>query len=204
MTLEPILLFLDNKSSFWMEANISNFATGAILSQQSLEDGKWHLVAFYSKSLNAVEQNCEIHNKKMLAIIWSFEEWQHFLEAKKLNCQQAQWSIYLANFDFSLHHKPGQSMGKPDALFWRVDYGMGWGGEDNSLAIEGAEVDILQDIWQGNQDGKQEELVVQAAQVLKLGCTTSAKLVHVDKWALWDGILTFRDCISVPNILELC
>ncbi|KAG5338644.1 hypothetical protein C0989_006733 [Termitomyces sp. Mn162] len=63
-----------------VEADSSNFATGAVLSQQSLEDGKWHLVAFYSKSLNAVEQNYKIHDKEMLAIIWSFEEWQHFLE----------------------------------------------------------------------------------------------------------------------------
>ncbi|KAG5721517.1 hypothetical protein E4T56_gene13102 [Termitomyces sp. T112] len=106
MTSEPVLLFLDNNSPFQVEANSSNFATGAVLLQQLLEDGKWHPVAFYSKSLNVVEHNYEIHNKEMLAIIQSFKEWQHFLEgaqhkfeiwmdhknlkyfwtAKKLNC----------------------------------------------------------------------------------------------------------------------
>ncbi|KAG5719202.1 hypothetical protein E4T56_gene11785 [Termitomyces sp. T112] len=126
----PVLLFPDDNSLFWVEADSSNFATGAVLLQQSPKDGKWHLVAFYSESLNAVEQNYEIHDKEMLAIIWSFEEWQHFLEgawhkfkvwtdhknleyfqtAKKLNCQQAQWSLSLANFDFSLHYKPGWSI----------------------------------------------------------------------------------------------
>ncbi|KAG5730323.1 hypothetical protein E4T56_gene10527 [Termitomyces sp. T112] len=136
MTSRPILLFPDDNSPFQMEADSSNFATRAVLSQQSLEDEKWHPVAFYSKSLNVVEQNYEIHNKEMLAIIQLFEEWQHFLEgvqhkfevwtdhknlkyflmAKKLNCQQAQWSFYLANFDFSLHYKPGQSMEKLNAL----------------------------------------------------------------------------------------
>ncbi|KAG5718365.1 hypothetical protein E4T56_gene8317 [Termitomyces sp. T112] len=80
VTFRPVLLFPDNNSPFHIKANSSDFATGAVLSQQSLEDEKWYPVAFYSKSLNAVEQNYEIHDKEMLAIIWSFEEWQHFLE----------------------------------------------------------------------------------------------------------------------------
>ncbi|KAG5732601.1 hypothetical protein E4T56_gene16878 [Termitomyces sp. T112] len=79
VTSGPVLLFLDDNSPFWVEANSSNFATGAVLSQQSPENGKWHPVAFYSKSLNAVEQNYEIHDKGMLDIIWLFEEWWHFL-----------------------------------------------------------------------------------------------------------------------------
>ncbi|KAG5732574.1 hypothetical protein E4T56_gene16846 [Termitomyces sp. T112] len=74
MSSRPVLLFPDNNSPFCIEANSSNFATGAVLSQQSPEDKKWHLVAFYSKSLNAVEQSYKIHDKWMLAIIWSFEE----------------------------------------------------------------------------------------------------------------------------------
>ncbi|KAG5716895.1 hypothetical protein E4T56_gene8517 [Termitomyces sp. T112] len=69
MTSGPILLFSDNNSPFQVEADSSNFATGAVLSQQSPEDGKWYLVAFSSKSLNVVEQNYKIHDKEMLAII---------------------------------------------------------------------------------------------------------------------------------------
>ena len=42
---------------------------GAVLSQQLETDGKWHPVAFLSKSLSAVEQNYEIHDKEMLANI---------------------------------------------------------------------------------------------------------------------------------------
>jgi len=52
-----------------VEADSSDFATGATISQQSPEDGKWHPIAFFSKSLNLVERNYEIHNKEMLAII---------------------------------------------------------------------------------------------------------------------------------------
>jgi len=43
-------------------------------------DGKWYPVAFYSKSLSSVERNYKIHDKEMLAIIRTLEEWRHFLE----------------------------------------------------------------------------------------------------------------------------
>jgi len=47
------------------------------------------------------------------------------MTAKKLNCCQARWSLYLACFDFKLTHCPGRSMGKPDALSRRPDHGKG-------------------------------------------------------------------------------
>jgi len=59
---------------FQIEADSLDFATGAILSQKSTTDRKWHPVVFYSKSLSSVEQNYEIHNKEMLAIIHVLEE----------------------------------------------------------------------------------------------------------------------------------
>jgi len=65
---------------FQVEADSLDFATGAVLSQQSMMDGKWHPIAFYSKSLSSVERNYEIHDKEMLAIIRALEEWRHFLE----------------------------------------------------------------------------------------------------------------------------
>ncbi|KAG5719506.1 hypothetical protein E4T56_gene11418 [Termitomyces sp. T112] len=219
VTSKPVLLFPNNDSPFRVEADSSDFATGAVLSQQSKEDGKWHPVAFYSKSLNAVERNYEIHDKEMLAIIWSFEEWRHFLEgarhkfevwtdhknleyfcsAKKLNRCQARWSLYLANFDFSLHHKPGQSMGKPDALSRRADHGTGAGDNDNIVLLkpELFAICALEGI------GAQEDAVAQAAQALQARQASGVKLVHADEWGLQDGLLTFRGSIYVPNIPEL-
>jgi len=99
-------------------------------------------MAFYSKSLSSVEWNYKIHDKEMLAIIRALEEWRHFLggathlveiwtnhknleyfmTAKKLNRRQACWSLYLARFDFLLHHCPRRTIGKPDALLRRADH----------------------------------------------------------------------------------
>jgi len=45
------------------------------------------------------------------------------MTAKKLNCRQACWSLYLARFDFKLVYHPGRSIGKPDTLSQRPDHG---------------------------------------------------------------------------------
>jgi len=52
------------------------------------------------------------------------------MTAKQLNQRQARWSLYLSCFNFTLHHKPGKSMGKLDTLSCRSDHGTG--ANDNS------------------------------------------------------------------------
>jgi hypothetical protein len=74
VSTEPILVLLDESRPYRLEADSSNQATEAVLSQQGT-DGKWHPIAFYSKSLNDVQQNYVIHDKKMLAIVRALEEW---------------------------------------------------------------------------------------------------------------------------------
>jgi hypothetical protein len=51
--------------------------------------------------------------------------------AKKLNRRQARWSLYLSRFNFAMHHRPGRSMGKSDALSRRADHGTGVGDNSN-------------------------------------------------------------------------
>jgi len=110
VTTALILASPQDSEPFHIKADSSDFTSGAILSQQLPGEKKWYPVAFYSKSLSLVEQNYEIHDKEMLAIICMLEEWRHFLEeaqylveiwtdyknleyfimAKKLNCRQAR------------------------------------------------------------------------------------------------------------------
>src|SRR5260370_21703603 len=142
--------FPSRSSLFHLECDASNFAMGAILLQQQ-EDGLFHLIGFMSKSFSDTEWNYQIHDKEMLVIIHVLEEWRHFLEgsnqkfeihmdhknlsyfqeAHKLNCHQAQWSLYLSRFDFILTHKPRRQMGRPDALLRVVDHPRG--ADDNTL-----------------------------------------------------------------------
>ena len=80
ITTAPVLVSLQESDLFQIEADSSDFATGAVLSQQLTMDRKWHPIAFYSKSLSFVEWNYEIHDKEILAIIRTLEKWRHFLE----------------------------------------------------------------------------------------------------------------------------
>lgn len=119
---------------YQIKADSSNYAIGAVLSQQ--QGGVWYPIAYMSKALSETERNYMIHDKELLAIMKALEEWraylegvkcqvkiltdhknlEYFMKAQKLNRQQARWSLYLSRFDFRMTHKPGKTMGKPDAL----------------------------------------------------------------------------------------
>ena len=82
-TTEPVLAIPDIDKEIRVEADASDYATEGVLSLKC-EDGKWRLMAFISKSLNATEKNYKIHNKEMLAMIRCLEAWRHYLEGAKL------------------------------------------------------------------------------------------------------------------------
>ena len=74
VTTALVLVSFQNSEPFRIEADSSDFTSGAVLSQRLPGEEKWHLVAFYSKSLSPVERNYEIHDKEMLTIIRALEE----------------------------------------------------------------------------------------------------------------------------------
>ena len=71
-TKEPVLAALDLDKKMRMEVNLLNYATGGVLSIEC-EDKLWRPVVFLSKSLNKMERNYKIHDKKILAIIKGLE-----------------------------------------------------------------------------------------------------------------------------------
>ena len=101
-----------------------------------------------------------------LVEIWTdHKNLEYFMTAKKLNHYQARWSLHLARFDFLLHHCPGRTMDKPDALLRRADHGNGTFDNENIVllqpeflavhTLEGVELidmeqKILSDIHKGN------------------------------------------------------
>ena len=69
---EPVLAAPDIDKKMRMEVDVSDYATGGVLSIEC-GDGLWRPVAFLSKSLNETERNYEIHDKEMLAIVRGLE-----------------------------------------------------------------------------------------------------------------------------------
>jgi hypothetical protein len=55
VTLAPVLVLPDDNLPFRLEADSSGIATGAVLSQQQVDDNAWHPVAFLSKALNPTQ-----------------------------------------------------------------------------------------------------------------------------------------------------
>ena len=137
------------------------------------------------------------------------------MTAKKLNRRQARWSLLLARFDFVMHHRPGKTMGKSDALSRRSDHGSGTRDNDNMVlltpnffairALQGLEVlgeekDILKEIRREMEIGSKEEVVVKAIKELMKSSTKSVKSAE---WSLDNGILYYRGKIYVPNLSRL-
>jgi len=119
--------------------------------------------------------------------------------------------LYLSRFDFTLHHKPERSMGKPDALSRRMDHRSGWDDNRNmtmlspelfrihalsGLDIVGEEHDILWDVWCSLHDDDLEESVVKAAR--ELHRDRGRGTMRSAEWSESDGLLMFRGKIYVP------
>ena len=75
----PILVHLNQDTHFWLETDASGYVTGEVLSQLC-NNGKWYLVGFTSKGLDAAERIHEIHEKELLLVIPGLEELIHVLE----------------------------------------------------------------------------------------------------------------------------
>ena len=134
ITSQPVLLLPRRKGKFRVETDASGHAIGGVLSQE--QDRKWRPIAFLSRTMQAAEQNYEIYDKELLAIVevlakWRqylldagepFEVWmdhknlKYFREPHKLNRRQAQWYLKLQDYDFMLKHIPGKTNTKADIL----------------------------------------------------------------------------------------
>ena len=82
ITQEPCLAHINPDRPYRMETDASNFAYGAALSQKQ-EDGKYHPVAFMSKSMLPAERNYDIYDKEALGIVKPLQHWRYWLQGTK-------------------------------------------------------------------------------------------------------------------------
>ena len=68
-TEAPILAHYDEERQVVLETDASSGAMGAVMSQAG-DDGKLHPVAFMSKSLTPAQQNYDVHDRELLAIVY--------------------------------------------------------------------------------------------------------------------------------------
>ena len=123
-----VLVHYNASLETWIETDFSDFMTVGVLLQ--MHNGMLQPEAFFSKKISPAECNYMIYNKKLLAIVKSFETWwselasvdlkrpvkvytnhknlEHFMTTKQLNWQQACWAEFLSEFNFKISYKPGK------------------------------------------------------------------------------------------------
>jgi hypothetical protein len=67
-----------------LEADASDYVLSAVILQGDPVDGILHPIAFHSRKFQPPEQNYEIYNKEMLAIVETMEHYRHCLRATGL------------------------------------------------------------------------------------------------------------------------
>ncbi|MBW0489421.1 hypothetical protein O181_029136 [Austropuccinia psidii MF-1] len=133
-TTAPILSHFNPSLPTIFETNASNYALGAVLIRVS-DSGK-HSIEFDSRKFIPAELNYEIHEKKLLGIVWGLKCWRdfllslsspfevitdhsslkYFMSSKVLTRPQACWAEFLSEFHFSITYLPGLLATLPDAL----------------------------------------------------------------------------------------
>ena len=73
-TEEPVLIMPDQTKPFQIKCDASKYVSGAVLTQVD-RNGNRHPCAFISKTFSETEQNYEIYDRELLAIICALEEW---------------------------------------------------------------------------------------------------------------------------------
>jgi hypothetical protein len=148
VTTEPVLAHPILTDPFELEVDASGFAMGAVLLQKK-EDRKKHPIAYYSKTLSAAEQNYNIYDLELLAIINVLDHWRPYLagsphkiiiysdhqnllywkEPHKISHRVAREVLMLSEYNFEICHIKGTTNGRADALSRQPDYDQGQ--EDN-------------------------------------------------------------------------
>ena len=122
---------------------------------------------------------------------------QYFMTSQKLNRRQARWSLELAEFDFTLLHKPGNSMICADVLSRRPDYDKGLSDNDSITILKPEH--IRQSCIDYLPSPLIDDIRSQSTATLAIFTKNSSS----PGWDHKDGLTTFYNRILVPDVLSL-
>jgi len=143
-TEEPILQHFDPAKPIILQTDGSGFSIAGILNQS---DGYGVLrpVNFYSRNFDSAEQNYDTHDRELLAIVETLEQWRHYLEganhkvliqcdhnnleyfqiSEVLSRRQTRWAEVPSAYDFFIKHLE-DSKNPADGPSRRPDYQIGY------------------------------------------------------------------------------
>lgn len=125
---DPILAYPDFTKKFTLTTDASNYALGAVLSQDN------HPICYASRTLNEHEINYSTIEKELLVIIWATKYFRPYLFGRKFlietdhkpltwlfsikepNSKLVRWRLKLSEFDYEIKYKKGTKNSNADAL----------------------------------------------------------------------------------------
>lgn len=126
---EVLLSYPDFEKDFELTTDASNYAIGAVLSQNNRP------ITFLSRTLNKTEESYAANEKEMLAIIWALNSLRNFLYGarkviiftdhqpltgalsnKNTNSKMKRWKATLEEYNHELRYKPGKANVVADSL----------------------------------------------------------------------------------------
>ena len=132
--VEPPVLALPRVSKpYVIETDASNYQIGCALLQEQ-DDGHFHPVGYWSRTLTKAERNYSPTEKECLAVVWSITSLRPYIEGTRFTVRSdhdslrwlmnltessgrlTRWRLRLAEFDFVIEYKPGRQNQVADAL----------------------------------------------------------------------------------------
>ena len=130
----PILAYPDYQLPFILRTDSSSEGLGAVLYQN--QEGKLRVIAYASRSVSKTESNYPAQKLEFLALKWAvcekFREYlygsrpfeiftdnnpmTYVLTSAKLDACGQRWVAKLANYNFTIRYRSGQSNVEADAL----------------------------------------------------------------------------------------
>ena len=141
VTQDPVLEEADPEKEFEIHTDASDDAAGGELTQRD-DKGRVRIIANFSKKFNGPETRYATPDKEFMAIVYAFQEWQHYLigaqkqiklytdhknlttftTTKQLNKRQVRYVEFLSQFDIKVIHVEGTKNDRADALSRRPDH----------------------------------------------------------------------------------
>ena len=136
---DSIFKMFDTKKSIRLKIDASDLIIEICINQE--HDDKWHSIIYLSRKFSSAEQNYDIHDKKLLAIVISLKQWRvyaektleliiftnhknflHFITTKQFNRRQMRWSELLKQYKFTIFYTSKKKNDRADALNRRNDH----------------------------------------------------------------------------------
>ena len=135
LTAYPILAYPDFRRPFRVQTDASNWAVGAVLSQDY--KGQEKVIAYASSTLSKSERNWSAYDKEFYAVVWAIRHFRPYLGGSSFTvmtdhkplvniksikpghdptARRERWSIEISAYDFTVQYRKGASNGNADAL----------------------------------------------------------------------------------------